>query len=240
LTLDSDVASDPATLWRAWHATRDVRMRDALVLRYREFARMLAARTYSRRYARELEFGDYEQFAQIGLLEAIDRFDPSHGVRFEMYARHRIQGAILTGTESLSESQRQISARLAARRERAQSLVEARGETPTQPSDPLELLADVAIGLAIGFMLDDAALYVEGEPTDPSPTPYDRLELAQLRGRLDRLVDELPEAERRVVRHHYYQHVPFDQIALACGLTKGRISQIHHSALRRLRRLAAS
>lgn len=233
-------ADEPAPLWDAWLRTRDHANREALVERYRPFARILAARCYSRRYSRELEFRDYEQYANVGLLEAIDRFDPTRGVQFEQYASQRITGAIFDGTESLSEVQRQISTRLAIHRERAKSLAEGLGTRTEAAGDALQRLADIAIGLAIGFMLEDAALYQGAESPDTAPTPYERVEIAQLRARLDRLVDELPDVERRVIRHHYYQHVPFEQIAAACGLTKGRISQIHLAALQRLRRLSAA
>ena len=61
------------------------------------------------------------------------------------------------------------------------------------------------------------------------------LEMAQLRTRAAALVDYLPEVERQVIRHHYFQQVPFTAIAQALDVTNGRVSQIHHAALRRLR-----
>jgi RNA polymerase sigma factor for flagellar operon FliA len=200
---------------------------------------MLAARCYRQRYSEELEFADYEQFALVGLLEAIERFEGERGVPFEAFASRRIMGAVLDGTESLSEKQRQISTRLQVRRDRSRSLAEGIVRTGEKQPDALRRLADIAIGLAVGFMLDDCAMYVDGDPADPAATPYERLEIAQLRARLGTLVAKLPAAEARVIRHHYYQHQPFDEIARACGLTKGRISQIHHAALARLRRWCA-
>ncbi|MBW8743393.1 MAG: hypothetical protein JF628_03435 [Sphingomonas sp.] len=56
-----------------------------------------------------------------------------------------------------------------------------------------------------------------------------------MRGQLTELSEQLPEAERRVIFRHYFQQQPFDDIAAGMGLTKGRISQLHHAALRRLR-----
>lgn len=237
----ADVAPDPAlaALWDDWTTRRDDAARQRLVTHYTNFARMLAARAFSNRFSFELEFGDYLQFAMLGLLEAVDRFEPTRGVRFEAFAGWRINGAILTGVETLSEKQAQISARTQARKDRARSLADGSAPAPDSPLDPLQRLADIAVGLALGVMLDGATMYVSGDTTDSSGTPYDRVEIAQLRVRLRKLVDQLPEPERRVLHHHYYQQVPFDEIARAAGLSKGRISQIHHAALRRLRQLSA-
>ena len=102
-------------LWIDWARTRGADERARLAAHYREFARMLAARCFSNRFSQELEFGDYLQFAQIGLLEALERFDPDRGAPFEAFAERRITGAILNGTESLSEKQRQIATRLSVR-----------------------------------------------------------------------------------------------------------------------------
>ena len=219
--------------WSAWRGAGDVEARARLFERHVDFARMLAARCYRHRFVRELEFGDYAQFAMIGLLEAIDRFDPARGVPFEAYAALRINGAVINGVESLDERQQQIATRQAMRRDRARSLSATEGAAAS--ADPLERLAEVAIGLALGLMLEGTGMYLDGEQVDPGPTPYARLEMAQLRARAALLVDYLPDVERQVIRHHYFQQVPFNAIAQALGVTNGRVSQIHHAALQRLR-----
>lgn len=229
----------PDALWDDWTIRRDESARQRLVTHYGGFARILAARAFSNRFSLELEFDDYLQFAMLGLLEAVDRFDPARGVPFEAYASRRINGAVLSGVETLSEKQAQISARSQARKDRARSLARDGAPDAGPPADPLQRLADIAVGLALGVMLEGATVYVNGDPSDSAGTPYDRVEIAELRARLRRLVDQLPEQERRVLHHHYYQQVPFDEIAREAGLTKGRISQIHHAALRRLRQLSA-
>jgi RNA polymerase sigma factor for flagellar operon FliA len=191
----------------------------------------LAARVYRRRIGGELEYADLVQVGMVGLLEAIDRYTPARGVRFEAFAAHRVEGAILNSLASSCELQRQLALRRELARERAQSLRDTGVQSP--PSF-LERLADLAIGLALGFALDDADLLTDGERAEPD-NAYARLELAQLRRQLAELTQQLPEAERRVIFGHYFQRQPFDEVAASLGLTKGRISQIHHAALKRLR-----
>lgn len=225
---------DVGSLWVRWIDQRNPVDRNALAECYTAFARMLAAKCYSGRISHELEFGDYMQFAMIGLLESIDRFNPELGAKFETFASQRINGAILNGVESLSEVQRQASVRHRVMKERAASLAQ---KERAEPVSALERLAEVAIGLALGFALEDSGVYEsDGERALPD-NAYSRLEMLQLSQRLIECVDSLPEQQRAVVRRHYFQQMPFAEIAEAFQLTKGRVSQIHSAALLNLRTL---
>ncbi len=225
----------PDALWGRWQAAGSQECLDELVARYADLVRILAAKAYRHRFSEELEYGDYVQFGMVGLLEAIHRFKPEHGAKFETFATHRVLGAILNGVERLSEKQQQIAVRSRVRAERTQSLTQhAAGQE--QGLDPLQRLADLAVGLALGVILDNCGLYLDGEPAS-GDTPYERAALAELRQRLAMLVGRLPATEKRVIRGHYFQQQQFDHIAAAMGLTKGRVSQIHHAALKRLRML---
>lgn len=233
------VLPDASGLWALWQSTPSQALRDQLVARYRELVRIVAATAFRHRYSEELEFDDYMQFGMVGLLESIDRYEPVQGHKFETFASHRIHGAIMSGVATLSEKQQQIMARRRVHTDRARSLLNSGGDGPRTPAkiEALQQLADVAIGLALGFMLEEGtACYRDNEPASGN-TPYEQVAFAQLSRRVMALVDQLPEAERRVIRSHYLQQQTFDDIALACGLTKGRISQIHHAALRRLREM---
>jgi RNA polymerase sigma factor for flagellar operon FliA len=189
---------------------------------------------YGKRHLLELEFDDFHQYALVGLLEAIDRFDPAKGVSFSTYATHRIRGAVLNGVEKVAEKQQQIIARRRVLADRATALK----NQSTQPKGVEELiatLAEIAIGLALGCMLEGSGLY-RSDPEEAQPdTAYNRYELKQLAERLRTLVDTLPEKERLIIKLHYLHGIKFDEIAQELHLSKGRISQLHHTALARLR-----
>lgn len=226
------LCSAPSTEQAArWANRQSPAERASLVEAYTPLVRRLAARVYSRRIGGELEYADLVQLGMVGLLEAIDRYTPARGVRFETFATYRVEGAILNGLPSYSELQRQLALRRDMARERTASLRQAQAG---QDRSALERLADVAIGLALGFALEDSGLASTDEPAEPD-NAYARVELVQLRRQLADLTHQLPDAERRVVFRHYFQQQPFDEIAAGTGLTKGRISQIHHAALKRLR-----
>jgi RNA polymerase sigma factor for flagellar operon FliA len=100
----------------------------------------------------------------------------------------------------------------------------------------MEALVDMAVGLALGFMLEGTGLYHdEGEPAT-QVTAYDSLAWKEMVDRLVAELTRLPERDRLIIRLHYLEDVNFDQIAILLGLTKGRISQLHKSALMLLRK----
>jgi RNA polymerase sigma factor for flagellar operon FliA len=87
-------------------------------------------------------------------------------------------------------------------------------------------------------MLEGSCMVEDPHRSESLPF-YRSVELSQLRERLGQAVQGLPPQERTVVRSHYLQDMPFDEIAGMLQLSKGRISQIHKQALMRLRSLLA-
>ncbi len=220
-----------AELWQRWREHADMDARRALFDRYTPFVRMLAAKLYAGRHIAETEFDEFLQFGLVGLLESIDRYQPAREVPFTAFAGARINGAILNGLAKLSDRQEQITLRARLRRERVEAIkpVAGRGE------DALGALAEVAVGLAVGFMLEGSGLYAEIEPVSQGTDPYAHREVAELQRVLLALVEALPDQERTVIRYHYFQRMTVEQIGTLIGVTKGRVSQVHRQALRRLR-----
>lgn len=224
-------STEESRLWRAWRLQRDAAARERLIHLHFGFARIMAGKLYARRHTDEVEFDEYLQLASVGLIESIDRYDPEQGASFRTYASHRIQGAILSGLEALTERASQLALRRRIEQERLQSL-QAGSDVPA--GDAFSRLASIAVGLALGFMLEDLAAF-RAEEGAYSDNAYAASELRQLQRRLLKLVGELPEREAKIIRHHYFQQLPFDEIARALDLTKGRISQLHKRALTMLR-----
>jgi RNA polymerase sigma factor for flagellar operon FliA len=100
----------------------------------------------------------------------------------------------------------------------------------------LRYVSDVGIGLALCWMLDGTSMVDASEASASIPF-YQSVAVRQLRERLLQAVESLPVQERTVVRSHYLQEMPFEEIAAMLRLSKGRISQIHKQALLRLRGL---
>lgn len=230
MSLETEIADD-RMLWQRYVGQRDGSDRELLVMRYMPLATRIAAHMYSGRQVFEIEFEEFRQYAMLGLLEAVDRYDPDRGASFATYASHRMRGAILSGVEKYCERQQQISARARLKQERFEGLLK---EATDEQADPFLRLVEVALGVAIGYMLEDSSMY-QSEDEGYDHNVYRSRELRDLSRVLDNLVGTLPEQEQTVIRYHYFQHIRFDEIAETMELTKGRVSQVHHRALRRMR-----
>ena len=216
--------------WRSYIQSPSPQGREKLIARYAQLARMHAARLYANRQIPHIDFEEFHQYALVGLLEAVDRYDPERGATFPTYASHRIRGAILSGIEKYCEKQEQITTRTRLREERFHGLLK---EFAEHEQDPFARLVNLAIGTAIGYMLDDSPMY-QAEDSAYEHNIYRSRELKDLSRILESIVNTLSDSEQRVIREHYFQHVRFDEIAVKMSLSKGRISQIHHQALRRM------
>jgi RNA polymerase sigma factor for flagellar operon FliA len=95
------------------------------------------------------------------------------------------------------------------------------------------------VNLTVGLVLSHVVEHDDGEIIDESlaANPYALTELAQLKRAVRSMLPSLPERERELIRRHYEEHVEFQQIAAEWGVSKGRVSQLHGQALRRLREL---
>lgn len=217
------------SLWRRFRYEDDWRCRERLFDRYFALARAIAGRLFRQRAAQRIERGDFDQFACEGLLHALDRYDPLRGVPFSAYARRRIIGNVAGGIASMSEVATQISHRHRIEQERLRSLTRT-------DADPLATLAELAVGLALGLMLDGTGLFTRDDAPDPAPSAYDSLAWRESQALLVAEIGKLPENEACVIRQHYDHGLPFAQVATLMGLSRGRVSQLHRAALERMRR----
>ncbi|HEV8690643.1 MAG TPA: sigma-70 family RNA polymerase sigma factor, partial [Ideonella sp.] len=230
--------------------------RSELLTQHLPYARVIAAMVYGQRPNNDVDFDDYLQLARVGLLEAFDRYDPDSGAQFRTFAARRMRGMVLDGLTRLTEREQQQSVRRRLLSERTDSIAGQRGDTfqvaldasahrtngsAKERSDLFRHLAEVGVGLALGFMLEDSGMFAGSEERATGPDPaYHAVELRHTKQQLRALVRHLPASERRVIELHYVQGQAFDDIARDLGLTKGRISQIHKKALGNLRELFAT
>lgn len=227
-------AAEERALWEAYRDGGSAQLREQLFRHYQHLAKNMAGR-YRRSNAGEfIEYAELFQLACTGLLESIDRFKPELGIPFRYFCNRRISGAILNGIAKHSEINQQISARKRVERERVASLRKD-SRQPKTIDEQLDLLGEIAAGLALGFMLEDASQEAR-DMRSSEPDAFETLAWKQMVRLVSEEIHQLQPQQRDILVWHYSDGLPFDQIAVIMSLSKGRISQIHKAAIALLRK----
>ena len=223
-----------------------------LVAEYFPLAKAIARQTHSR-LPRGVDFDDLVSAAVMGLMDAVDRFDPARGIAFKSYAKHRILGSVLDSLRASDWVPRAVRRR-AESLNRARALLRTRlGREPTKT----ELAANLEIELsALEELCRDAdpqpLLSLDAPVEENGSALRDRVadegnpELAlQERQRKELLVaaiELLPERERVAIVLFYFREVPLKDIGAVLGVTESRACQLCSQAIRRMqsRLLAAA
>lgn len=221
-----------AALWRRLKCEDDRDARMAIFERYRPFSVKVARGLYRNRANMGLDYVDFEQLAYAGLLEAMDSFEPDRGIPFEAFAQLRIKGSINDDLRLAREQNAQLAYIRRKDIDRVQSLLPA----AESKNSATQKVAEIAIGLAIGLLLESAGLAVSKEATDNTPGSFESLAFKQLQHAVYAEIENLPAPEDRIILGHYLNGIAFVNLARLLNLSKGRISQLHKQALARLRK----
>jgi RNA polymerase sigma factor FliA len=244
-------------LWAAYKRDGLHAARDELILRYAPLVQYVAGRL-GVGLPSHVERADLVSYGIFGLIDAVERFDPTRGCRFETYAIARIKGNILDELRSLDWVPRSVRAKarsiedalagLEAELQRPPSdaeLADALGMTDDQLQHALSqisLVSLVAFDTAVGTAATaDPPLTVGDLLTDGDDDPLEAVELAELRRSLAEAIERLSERERTVVSLYYHDGLTLAEIGEVLGVTESRACQIHGKAVTRLRvRLTAA
>jgi RNA polymerase sigma factor FliA len=226
----SEPEESEENLWEACSRRSD-KARLALIEKYMPLADKLARHEFRTRRGADFDFQDIRQLALAGLVEGVDRFDFRRGTPFKYYASHRIRGSIRNGLVHSSEAREQLSWK---RRHQKDRLASLKSDAGSQRS-AVDELADLAVGLAIGFLLEETGMIREHEGGDPT-TPFDTAAWHEVVCRLDRAIASLSDRERSILNWHYKNEMRFEDMAKLLKLSKARVSQLHRGALDVLRK----
>jgi RNA polymerase sigma factor for flagellar operon FliA len=218
-------------LWARFTETREVFLRGRLIERYLPLARTAAARLYRLRSDDSVPFEDYLQYARIGLVEAIDDYDPAREATFETFSSYRIRGAVLNGLGRESEIAAQRNFWRTRFHERVELFVEAES-AEEEPSAP------ATNSLVVGFLLEHDGDDIADEAVQANP--HAAAEQVQLLTLIGIALEKLPVRERDLIRRHYFEQCEFRVIASELAVSPGRVSQLHAQALLRIRELLRS
>jgi RNA polymerase sigma factor for flagellar operon FliA len=239
---------------RAWHAYKRAGQRsarDELILHYAPLVHIVAGRVAAGAPS-HVDRSDLVSYGVFGLIDAIERFDPDRGHRFETYAIARIKGHIVDELRSFDWVPRSVRAKARAIEVALRSLEAQLHRSPTDHElagaldmtehelqralSQVALVNLVTFDAALGAAVDgDHALTVGEVLVSTDEGPGQRVELDELRDALAAAIDRLSERERDVVALYYHDGLTLSEIGEVLGVTESRACQIHGKAVTRLR-----
>ena len=195
-----------------------------------------------------VEIDDVIQSGMLGLLDAISRYEESHGAQFETYAAQRIRGAILDGLRqadwlprSFRRDLRRIEGaigKLEQRLSRAPAEHEVAAEMDMPLADYQRMLQDARGYQLISFEdfnHAEGGEFIEHHSDEGGVNPLEALLDRKLRERLVKAIAGLPEREKVVMGLYYEKELNFREIGETLGVSESRICQLHSQAIARLR-----
>jgi RNA polymerase sigma factor for flagellar operon FliA len=239
-------------LWREYRRSGDQGIRDRLILTYAPLVKYVAGRLGSGLPA-HVDEGDLVSYGLLGLIAAIERYDPDRDVKFETYAIARIKGSILDELRAMDWVPRSVRSR-AREIERAIADLEAKtGRAPTDEEiaskvgisqEELEdSLTDISrssiaaldeLWTVSGSGGDQIAL-IDTIEDESVPDPQSAMTATEMKEAIADAIARLPEREKLVVTLYYYEDLTLREIGEVLGVTESRVSQLHTKAILRLK-----
>jgi RNA polymerase sigma factor for flagellar operon FliA len=238
-------------LWHLYKKKKNPEIRDFFIKQYAPLVKYVAGKV-AIGMPHNVEFDDLVGFGVFGLIDAIDKFDPSKHVKFKTYAVTRIRGAIFDELRSIDWVPRSVRQKTRELEETIHSLEAKLGRSATDEEIAAEMHMDVTefqnlllkiSGTSILSLNDvwysgngdDRISIVDSVESPSSLNPDIIVEKEEIKRVIVEAINELPDKEKKVLVLYYYEDLTLKEIGEVLGVTESRISQLHTKAIMRLR-----
>ena len=244
----------PNDLWDDYLESHKAEARDKLLMKYLPLAKYVAGKMMAT-LPSSVDYDDLVSAGVIGLIGALERFDPAMGVKFETFVLPRIRGAILDELRKMDWAPRSLRAkarkleRTVAELERelgrAVSDHEVARRLRMKSEDFVSLLREVSSTSLVSLDGSDNedsehlnSMYdvIENPLAD---NPFKNIEKAEIKKLLIQTIEKLPEQEKIVMALYYYEELTLREIGQVLHITESRVSQIHSKAIESMRLMLA-
>jgi RNA polymerase sigma factor for flagellar operon FliA len=202
---------DNATLWAEYKSVPTTGLKKQIMINYTNLVHYVIHNSKFMNL-NVVEEKDYFQFGVEGLSEAIERFDPNFGTKFETYAIQRIRGKIIDELRKL-----QIKPR-----------------TNYLNQDPTKVIyRNVSIDQS--YDADESFTLADVIPSEYE-LPDDEYNENEKKNLLVESIKELNDRDRIIITLYYYEHMNYKEIAKVLDITVSRVSQLHSKIMKELRK----
>ncbi|MFP5318344.1 MAG: RNA polymerase sigma factor WhiG [Acidimicrobiia bacterium] len=248
---DAAAAKALADLWEQYKSGRGLEVRNRLILHYAPLVKYVAGRV-SAGLPHTIEQADLVSYGMFGLIDAIDKFDPGRGFKFETYAISRIRGSIIDELRSIDWVPRSMRAKSRAVEKAYGKLENELHRTPSDAevaeelgmSEPdlqnlfgqISFFGLVALEETVSVGSDRSETVTVGDTiADKDLGPVGAFEVEETKQMLAAAINRLPEREKFVLSLYYYEGLTLGQIGDVLHITESRVCQIHTKAVLQLR-----
>ena len=240
------------TIWAEFIETRQPKLRDELILEYTPFVRFVVGRLGIPPTSL-LEMDDLLSYGTIGLINAIDRFDPSRGIRFEAFATPRVRGAVIDHLRTLSWLPRTAASRVRQIEQTLSGLEQRLGRPAKEEEVAVELGVSIeryrqmlldasttvlSIDVPLNTLHDDETTTLRDLLEDhDTPGPDEETERREMVTALSSAIDQLPEREQLLLALYYQEELTMKEISKVMSVSESRVCQLHMQTIMRLRGL---
>ncbi len=239
-------------LWSEYKDQGSQLAKDKLLAEYAPLVRYTAQRM-AVNLPKSVDVGDLIGTGILGLIKAVESFDPSLGWKFETFATHKVRGSILDELRAQDWVPRSVRTKSRKMQQTYAALEQKLGRVPYDDEVAAELgvsmaefedmLSDVAPTTIISIdeaihdsSGDSKTLTVIDTIEDPQGTnPLKDMGFQETKKILKNAIGELPEKERLVIALYHYEELTLKEIGEVLGITESRVSQIHSKAMLKLR-----
>ncbi len=237
-------------LWESYFQSKDPELRNRLMEKYLGVVHYVVNKLF-KSVPGHVERDDLVNIGVIGLGEALNRYNPYFGIKFETYAIPRVKGAIIDELRKQDWIPRSLRSKSNKIKKAVEDLEQHyRGDVPSQ---------EVAEQLGISeseyehwqSQVNHTSLVSLDKPTqnfdehnlydvvedEASSNALDCLEDEEMKKVLIRVIKKLPEKARLAITLYYYEHLTFKEIGKILNVSESRISQIHSETMEKMRKI---
>jgi RNA polymerase sigma factor for flagellar operon FliA len=232
-------------LWTEYVKTRDKKLKDRLIVEYIRFVKIIAGRLFSN-YGNNVEFDDLVSYGIFGLIDAIDRFDPSKNVKFETYASIRIRGAIIDHLRTLDWIPRSIRQKYKTIEDAYKFIEDKLGRSAKDEEVAQELgislkefnsmLSEIHAFSVISLedkLSNNLNFTIIDKDEDHEPEKY--FAQKEIKTILLEAIETLSERDKKIISLYYYNELTYKEISCILGISESRISQLHTKIIIKLK-----